>query len=190
MDMNGHGPNNMQMQAMQQQLQQFEAFIQNALSQAQQALGPQFKASAVFVHDKDRERDFIVAPSNLPLANIVGAVQHRMKLEGITTAANDAKPQEGDLHLAVINVVSAIRRAMPFITGPGADTAKRMLLDAIKADAVSETARRVVAGYLSCVPGMQDTETPLIDTMLKDAESGSGEVALIYYGNTELGRRQ
>lgn len=191
MDMNGHGPNNLQVQQQMQALQQFEAFVQRSITQAQTALGPEFTGCAIFVHGKDRERDFIIAPVNLPLPIVVKAVQARMKAAGVVEAANDAaKPQEGDLHLAVINVVSAIRRAIPFITGPGADTAKRMLLDAISADKVSETARQVVAGFLSSVPGNHDTEVGHIDKMLADAIDGRGEAALVFYNNVELGRPQ
>ena len=199
MDMNGHGPSNLQVQQQMQALQQFEAFVQRSITQAQTALGPEFTGCAIFVHAKDRERDFIIAPVNLPLPTVVKAVQARMKAvqarmkaAGVVEAANDAKPQpqEGDLHLAVINVVSAIRRAMPFITGPGADTAERMPLDAISADKVSETARQVVAGFLSSVPGNHDTEVGHIDKMLADAIDGSGEAALVFYNNVELGRTQ
>lgn len=181
MDTNGHCPNNLQMQQQTQALQQFEAFVQRSVTQAQTALGPEFTGCAIFVHNKYRERDFIIAPVNLPLPSVVKAVQARMKAAGVVEAANDAKPQpqEGDLHLAVINVVSAIRRAMPFITGPGADTAKRVLLDAISADKVSETARQVVAGFLSSVPGMTDIGADVIDDVLQGAIEERHHLAFI-----------
>jgi hypothetical protein len=192
MDMNGHNMAQAQMQAM----QQFESFVQNALMQAQQALGPQFRASAIFVHTTDRGRDLLIVPVGLSPFEIIAAVQARMKAAGVPEPANDAATapkSEGptpDLHVALINVVSAIRRAMPFITGPGADTAKRMLLDAIKADGVSETARQVVAGFLSSVPGNTDAHPGDIDKMLADAIDGRGEAALVFYNNVELGRPQ
>lgn len=192
MDMNGHNPNDLRHVQQMQAMQQFEAFVQQSMTRAQTALGPEFTGCAIFVHAKDRERDFIIAPITLALPTVVKAVQARMKAAGVVEAANDAKPQpqEGDLHLAVINVVSAIRRAMPFITGPGADTAKRMLLDAISADKMSETARQVVAGFLSSVPGNTDAHPGDIDKMLADAIDGRGEAALVFYNNVELGRTQ
>lgn len=192
MDMNGHEQAMQQMQAM----QQFEGFVKNALMQAQSALGPEFKAAAIFTHATDRNRDLLIVPVGLAPATLIAAIQARMQAAGVPMPANDAATapkSEGptpDLHLAAINVVSAIRRAMPFITGPGADTAKRMLLDAIKADGVSETARQVVAGFLSAVPGNTDAHPGDIDKMLAQAIDGQGEAALVFYANPELGRPQ
>ena len=190
--MNGHDPALHMMRMM----QQFEGFVQNALTQGIQMLGREYSGAAIFAHNTDRQRDLIMAPVNLPLPTLIAAVQARMLAMGMQPqAANDAnQPQQAagvpDLHLALINVVSAIRKAMPFITGPGAETARKLLLDAIKADGVSETARQVVAGFLSAVPGMTDQHPGDVDKLLSQAIDGSGEVTLVFYSNTELGRPQ
>lgn len=192
MDMNGHQQAFAQMQAM----QQFEQFVHAACNQALSMLAPGYKPTVIFSHATDRRQDIIITAANLP--DVLGALVAKMQAAGVPmpanlvqqapAAANDA--QSPDLHLAVINVVSAIRRSLPFITGPGADTARKMLLDAIKADGVSETARQVVAGFLSSVPGNTDAHPGDIDKMLAQAIDGAGEAALVFYSNPELGRHQ
>ncbi len=148
MDMNGHASLFTQMQAM----QQFEQFVQGAMQQALGMLAPGYKPTVIFSFKGRPDRDIIITAAGLD--DVFKALASKMQANGLALpqqavtapAANDQ--QSPDLHLAVINVVSAIRRSMPFITGPGADTAKRMLLDAISAEKASETARQVVAGYM------------------------------------------
>ncbi len=189
MDYNGTPTINANMQAM----QQFEQFVQSAMQQALTMLAPGYKPTVIFSFKGRPDRDIIITAAGLD--DVFKALAAKMQANGLalpqqaaTAPANDQVSP--DLHLAVINVVSAIRRAMPFITGPGSETAKKMLLDAIKADGVSETARQVVAGYLSSVPGNTDMEVSHIDRLLEKAINGAGEASLVFYANTELGRHQ
>jgi hypothetical protein len=177
MDMNGHASPFTQMQAM----QQFEQFVQSAMQQALGMLAPGYKPTVIFSLKGRPDRDIIITAAGLD--DVFKALASKMQANGLalpqqaaTVPASEA--QAPDLHLAVINVVSAIRRAMPFITGPGSETAKKMLLDAIKSDGVSETARQVVAGYLSSVPGMQDVHPAYIDNLLGAAENERGMLAM------------
>lgn len=181
MDMNGHASPFTQMQAM----QQFEQFVQAAMQQALGMLAPGYKPTVIFSFKGRPDRDIIITAAGLD--DVFKALAAKMQANGLalpqqaaTAPANDqASP---DLHLAVINVVSAIRRSMPFITGPGSETAKKMLLDAISADKVSETARQVVAGYLSAVPGMQDEHPGDIDAILASAEADRVPCRLVPIG--------
>lgn len=181
MDINGTPSPFEQMQAM----QRFETFVQQAMQQAMTMLSPGYKPTVIFSFKGRPDRDIIITAANLD--DVFKALVVKMQANGLavpqqaaTAPANDqASP---DLHLAVINVVSAIRRAMPFITGPGSETAKRMLLDAISADKVSETARQVVAGYLSSVPGMRDEHPGDVDAVLESAEAGRVPCKLVPIG--------
>ncbi len=190
MDINGSPSPFEQMQAM----QQFEQFVQNAMGQALTMLSPGYRPTVIFSYRGRPDRDIIITAAGLD--DVFKALASKMQANGLSVpqqvvSAQPANDQRSpDLHLAVINVVSAIRRALPFITGPGADTAKKMLLDAISADKVSETARQVVAGYLSSVPGNTDMEVSHIDRLLEKAINGAGEASLVFYSNPELGRHQ
>ena len=178
MDINGTPSPFEQMQAM----QQFEQFVQQAMTM----LSPGYRPTVIFSYRGRPDRDIIITAAGLD--DVFKALASKMQANGLALpqqavtapAANDQ--QSPDLHLAVINVVSAIRRSMPFITGPGADTAKRMLLDAISADKVSETARQVVAGYLSAVPGMEDEHPGDIDAILASAEADRVPCRLVPIG--------
>ena len=182
MDINGSPSPFEQMQAM----QQFEQFVQQAMQQAMTMLSPGYRPTVIFSYRGRPDRDIIITAAGLD--DVFKALASKMQANGLALpqqavtapAANDQ--QSPDLHLAVINVVSAIRRSMPFITGPGADTAKRMLLDAISADKVSETARQVVAGYLSAVPGMQEMHPGDVDAVLESAEAGRIPCKLVPIG--------
>ena len=192
MDMNGHASPFTQMQ-------QFEHFVQSAMQQALSMLAPGYKPTVIFSFKGRPDRDIIITAAGLD--DVFKALASKMQANGIAVAPHVGASQQAatapandqvspDLHLAVINVVSAIRRSLPFITGPGSETAKKMLLDAISADKVSETARQVVAGYLSSVPGNADAHPGDVDDMLRRAENGEGEAALVFYNNVELGRHQ
>lgn len=181
MDMNGHASPFTQMQAM----QQFEQFVQAAMQQALTMLAPGYKPTVIFSFKGRPDRDIIITAAGLD--DVFKALAAKMQANGLalpqqaaTAPANDQVSP--DLHLAVINVVSAIRRAMPFITGPGSETAKKMLLDAIKSDGVSETARQVVAGYLSSVPGMHEDHPSRVDAVLESAEAGRVPCRLVPIG--------
>ena len=187
MDMNGHASPFTQMQAM----QQFEQFVQSAMQQALTMLSPGYKPTVIFSFKGRPDRDIIITAAGLD--DVFKALASNMQANGIALAPHVGASQQAatapandqaspDLHLAVINVVSAIRRAMPFITGAGSETAKKMLLDAIKSDGVSETARQVVAGYLSSVPGMRDEHPSEVDAVLESAEAGRVPCRLVPIG--------
>ena len=181
MDMNGHASPFTQMQAM----QEFEQFVQSAMQQALGMLAPGYKPTVIFSLKGRPDRDIIITAAGLD--EVFKALASKMQANGLalpqqaaTAPANDqASP---DLHLAVINVVSAIRRMAPLLDGFAdnhpASIVRKRLLDAIKADGVSETARRVVAGYLSTLPGMQDDHPERIDSVLEWVESGQGHFVL------------
>ena len=115
MDINGNHLATMQMQ----QFQQFQQFVQAAMEQALSMLAPGYKPTVIFTFKGRPERDIIVSGTGLD--DVFGALVEKLRVNGIPMPANvqtqaaAPEPANGslDLHLAVINIVSAIRRMAP-----------------------------------------------------------------------------
>lgn len=188
-DMNGNSTAVQMALDAQQREQAFDNFIKAALEQARAALPPGFAGSAFFVHEKDRSLDKLITAvdprtlfvrladamrrANIPLPVVPGS-----KTEALDKAAGEPV-QADDPHLLLINLVAAARRVMPFLSGPGSETARNLLLAAIKNGGAEQKARQVVAGFVSTIPGLDSTEVPLIDAMLADAIEGKTRLQIV-----------
>ena len=172
MDINGQPPDLVaqQMEAM----RRLEQFVQQAMSQAVAMLAPGYKPTVIFSFSGQPERDIIISAARLD--DVLGALTAKMKAAGMSVP--EAAASDEYQKIALLNLVAAIRRAVPFITGPGADTAKKMLGNAISVGRASESARKIVAAYLAEVPGMRGRHPGEIEAMLAAAEEG-GAASLI-----------
>lgn len=169
---------------MQEAMRRFEQFVGGALDQAVKMLSPGYKATVIFSYTGDPKRDIVISAARLD--DVVGALVTKMKEAGLALPKGiiEGSVDEG---LAMVNLVTAVRRTMPFITGPGSDIAKKMLGQALSAHKASETAREVVAAYLAEVPGTLGLPATKIEAMLVAAEAGHGQAALVFHANPEAG---
>lgn len=159
-----------------------QAFVERSLVHAASMLGKGVKPAAVFLVPGKPEDAVVISAS--PVEDVRDALLCVSPLEAPGAIAS---PSMADALTAILHLVSQVRRSLPFITGPGADMAKKILLDAIAAEGHSEKARQVVAGYLASVPGMHTVTEADIDKMLAAAEAGQGQVLLDFFTHAEVG---
>jgi hypothetical protein len=118
---------------------EFESAMLNAMQQGMRMLGPAYLPCMVFLHSESRERDVVLAPVNLPLTRVKQALQARIdstpdqraidqreaRQAASVAVAQAAKPLPGP---TVAEVLSQIRRAMPFIENNAANAQGRKML--------------------------------------------------------------
>lgn len=125
--MNGH--ENVPLIGQEAQMREFSARAQAALNALCQMLSPGYQAGVVF-SDPARPANDILITSFDPTM-MIAAIQRQMKAAGMVVPANEPAPNEVTTLARLVEATSAMRKAMPFITGPGADTAKAMLTKAL-----------------------------------------------------------
>jgi hypothetical protein len=117
---------------------EFESAMLNAMQQGMRMLGPTYLPCMVFLHNESRERDVVLAPVNLPLTRVKQALQARIDSTPDQRAIDQREArQSAPVVVAqaaalpgptVAEVLSQIRRAMPFIENNAANAQGRKML--------------------------------------------------------------
>lgn len=128
---------------------QFEQAMLNAMRQGMFMLGPRFQPAMVFVHDESRERDILLVPVNLPLYRVKVSIQARIdstpdqrvidqretRQAGQAVVVRAATQAADKAETTVAELMSAIRRALPFIENNAANAqGRKMLVDILMQD--------------------------------------------------------
>ena len=128
---------------------QFEQAMLNAMRQGMFMIGPAYLPSMVFVHNESRERDVILAPVGLPLYRVKLAIQARIdstpdqrvidqretRQAGQAVVVRAATQAADKAETTVAELMSAIRRALPFIENNAANAqGRKMLVDILMQD--------------------------------------------------------
>jgi hypothetical protein len=117
---------------------EFESAMLNAMQQGMRMLGPAYLPCMIFLHSESRERDVVLAPVNLPLTRVKQALQARIDSTPDQRAIDQREArQSAPVVVAqaaalpgptVAEVLSQIRRAMPFIENNAANAQGRKML--------------------------------------------------------------
>jgi len=123
---------------------EFEQHMLNAMRQGQMMLGPAYLPSMVFVHAESRGRDVLLVPVNLPLTRVKQAIQARIdstpdqfaidrretRQAAQAVTARTATQAADKAEMTVAEVLSQLRRALPFIENNAANAqGRKMLVD-------------------------------------------------------------
>lgn len=125
---------------------EFEQHMLNAMRQGQMMLGQQYLPCMVFIHAESKERDVILAPVNLPLTRVKQSIQARInnvpdqlaidrretRQAAQAVTARTATQAADKAEMTVAEVLSQLRRALPFIENNAANAqGRKMLVDII-----------------------------------------------------------
>lgn len=159
--------------------QDFGEFVTRFLNEAMLSgryLQAGYKGTVIFSHQANPNGDIIL--SNANLNEVFEVLRRRMTAAGIPTpvmhsGATAPTAQSNDI-MQVVNLAAAIRRALMFVTG---DTVVATILrKALQEN--QDTARNIVAGYISTFPVLADKE-PEAALHFLDCLSRAGDVVFL-----------